>query len=714
MIPEPGDAARAVPVPKTFHEQTDGELTKAKIKQMEADDQAIQTILLGLPEDIYAAVDNQPLPSTYIQQPQPNNNYNPQPPFNQNYMQQPLPNPKDITDPTTTINMNPSVQNVRNQKGLIVVPGIANLNPNGNGNVVAAQAKGNAIGHNGNQIKQASTSGTQTDKAPIYDSDGSAEIRAQLFDKVSEQKGTTKGTRMNTMFTKQSILGKPPSSSYKPKLYSVTPLPKSKVPPTVGELNVLSKPVTSNSAPFIRELKVVQTVNVITPRIFRTNPSKTSRIDKDTKVGGPSSASSLPLHLLGRKVKRLREDTEIFFSDVRCLDWCTRTRQSEDSTTHTKVDRLNMRTDAYDIDMGFIERDDTRTIDHVLALEDDNCRLRRRVDSLEMTEMLGWGAVEARPSESIDVLAVYGESRPLGRLKRRAVKRLVKNQVAEAIAKYERNITNPKNAGGSGPANAGGVNAPEMESVFEISKFAEEDKELWTLPLKGDDIEGYNNPFHELALMCPDLVTSERKKIKGYVRGLPERVKANVISSKPVSLHEAINMAHVLVQQAIQAKTTRIRESNKRKWEDHQRNNNNHINNTHHQHQTKRQEAAKSYVAPPAKDCRARAPGRDGNSLQNVTCYGCREKGHYKDKCPNRRDQPNEGARGRAYVIRTEEPQKNLNVVAGTFLLNDHYASILFDLGAEKSFVSITFTPFIDISPTTLDTSYEVELANRK
>ncbi|GJS37712.1 gag-pol polyprotein [Tanacetum coccineum] len=58
MIPEPGDLARTVPVPETFHEQTDDELTKVEIKQMEDDDQAIQTILLILPEDIYAAVDS--------------------------------------------------------------------------------------------------------------------------------------------------------------------------------------------------------------------------------------------------------------------------------------------------------------------------------------------------------------------------------------------------------------------------------------------------------------------------------------------------------------------------------------------------------------------------------------------------------------------------------------------------------------------------------
>ncbi|GKF38367.1 hypothetical protein Tco_0118428 [Tanacetum coccineum] len=48
MIPELGDPSRTVHVPETFHEQTDHELTEAEIKQMEADDQAIQTILLLL------------------------------------------------------------------------------------------------------------------------------------------------------------------------------------------------------------------------------------------------------------------------------------------------------------------------------------------------------------------------------------------------------------------------------------------------------------------------------------------------------------------------------------------------------------------------------------------------------------------------------------------------------------------------------------------
>nr|GEX67090.1 hypothetical protein [Tanacetum cinerariifolium] len=51
-----GEPDLPVLVPKSFYEQTDEELTKIDIKQMDADDQAIQTILLGLPKDVYAAI----------------------------------------------------------------------------------------------------------------------------------------------------------------------------------------------------------------------------------------------------------------------------------------------------------------------------------------------------------------------------------------------------------------------------------------------------------------------------------------------------------------------------------------------------------------------------------------------------------------------------------------------------------------------------------
>nr|GEW90299.1 Gag-Pol polyprotein [Tanacetum cinerariifolium] len=308
MIPEPGDPNREVPVNETFHVQTDDELTEKELKQIKANDQAIQTILLGLPEDIYAAVDScetaqeiwlrvqqmMKCSDIGIQEKKANeiNTFQKRLP---NYMQQPIPNPKDITDPTTAMNMalalmakafklnysTPTNNNQRISSNLrnrqIAQPGMnigqdrqiqmvegnggnqfRQYNPNGNGNLVAARAEGNATGHNGNQIRcynckglghfakncmvrprrrdvaylqtqlliaqkeeagiqlqteefdlmattadldeieevnancilmanlqQASTSGTQTDKAPVYDSDRSAENDNNVIYEVS-------------------------------------------------------------------------------------------------------------------------------------------------------------------------------------------------------------------------------------------------------------------------------------------------------------------------------------------------------------------------------------------------------------------------------------------------------------------------------------------------------------------------------------------------
>ncbi|GKG50692.1 hypothetical protein Tco_0538816, partial [Tanacetum coccineum] len=66
----------------------------------------------------------------------------------------------------------------------------------------------------------------------------------------------------------------------------------------------------------------------------------------------------------------------------------------------------------------------------------------------------------------------------------------------------------------------------------------------------------------------PELVPTEKKKVEKYVRGFPERIKGNITSSKPTTLHDAIkaiNMARELVEQSVQGRATRIGESNKRK-----------------------------------------------------------------------------------------------------------------------------------------------------
>nr|GFA90045.1 hypothetical protein [Tanacetum cinerariifolium] len=91
------------------------------------------------------------------------------------------------------------------------------------------------------------------------------EIERLLRENVSDQKDTACGMSANTKFAKQSILGKPPSSS----IFMV--LPK------VGESHALSKPVTSNSTPTPQGSKVMKNVKVIAPGMFRINPFKPSR-----------------------------------------------------------------------------------------------------------------------------------------------------------------------------------------------------------------------------------------------------------------------------------------------------------------------------------------------------------------------------------------------------------------------------------------------------
>ncbi|GJZ23269.1 hypothetical protein Tco_0560728 [Tanacetum coccineum] len=94
--------------------------------------------------------------------------------------------------------------------------------------------------------------------------------------------------------------------------------------------------------------------------------------------------------------------------------------------------------------------------------------------------------------------------------------------------------------------------------------------------------------------------------------------------------------------------------------------------------------------------------------------------GHYKKDYPklknnNRGNQAgNSGATTRAYVVGNAGKNPNATIVMGTFLLNNRYASILFDTSANRSFVSTAFSSLIDIVPTALDHDYDVELADGK
>ncbi|GJZ13461.1 putative reverse transcriptase domain-containing protein [Tanacetum coccineum] len=107
-------------------------------------------------------------------------------------------------------------------------------------------------------------------------------------------------------------------------------------------------------------------------------------------------------------------------------------------------------------------------------------------------------------------------------------------------------------------------------------------------------------------------------------------------------------------------------------------------------------------------------------TIRKLAIWPMTVEGHYKKDCPklknkNRGNQTGNGeARAKAYAVGNAGTYPDSNVVTGMFLLNNHYASILFDIGADRSFVSTEFSSRIDIISTTLDHDYDVELADGK
>ncbi|GKC44414.1 putative reverse transcriptase domain-containing protein, partial [Tanacetum coccineum] len=91
--------------------------------------------------------------------------------------------------------------------------------------------------------------------------------------------------------------------------------------------------------------------------------------------------------------------------------------------------------------------------------------------------------------------------------------------------------------------------------------------ELRHLKLRDMNIAAYIERFNELALLCPDVVPNEKKKVELYIKGLPEIIKDETTSSRPTMLNDDVRMAHTLMEQKIQSKNERIAEGNKRRWE---------------------------------------------------------------------------------------------------------------------------------------------------
>nr|GEU56200.1 hypothetical protein [Tanacetum cinerariifolium] len=213
---------------------------------------------------------------------------------------------------------------------------------------------------------------------------------------------------------------------------------------------------------------------------------------------------------------------------------------------------------------------------------------------------------------------------------------------------------------------------------------------LWNLKVKGNDVGSYTQRFQYLALVCIKFVSDEKEKVDKYIGGLPDNIHENVMSERPKTLDEAIELASDLMDQKLRTYAKRQTQS-KRKFD----------NNNQAQQFPKRQNVAQAYAVgtgerkeyvgtlPLCNKCKFHCncpcttkcanckkfchltrdcwnPTATSNQ-KTITCYECGNQGHYKSDCLELKNQKHRnqaegtGARGMVYALGREETNQDFD-----------------------------------------------------
>nr|GEU57499.1 hypothetical protein [Tanacetum cinerariifolium] len=239
------------------------------------------------------------------------------------------------------------------------------------------------------------------------------------------------------------------------------------------------------------------------------------------------------------------------------------------------------------------------------------------------------------------------------------------------------------------------------------------------------------------------VVTPEGKRIERYVYGLASQIQRMVVAMEPKTIQKAMQIAGTLTNEALRngsikknlekrgnggepSKDRNMRDDKKRTrtgnsfatttnpvWGENTGTVPKYTTcNTHHPPETTCRTCFNcNHPGHFAKDCRVVPRNVNPINARNPTvraCYECGSTDHIKSGRKNQRNQ----ARGRAFILGAEEARHDPNIMTGTFTLNDHYDTTLFDFGADYIFVSTTFIPMLAIEPSNLGFSYEIEITS--
>ncbi|GJR92692.1 putative reverse transcriptase domain-containing protein [Tanacetum coccineum] len=265
--------------------------------------------------------------------------------------------------------------------------------------------------------------------------------------------------------------------------------------------------------------------------------------------------------------------------------------------------------------------------------------------------------------------------------------------------------------------------------------------ELWNLVVKGNDLTAYTRRFQELVLLCTKMVPNEEDKVERFVGGLPDNIQENGYARSAENKRRLDNNPrHNQGQQPIFKQQNVGGQNVARAYTAGNNEKKGYVGSLPYCSKCKFHHAGLCTVrcgncmrvGHITRDCTTivtpntqRAPVRNQSG---IVCYKCGRPRHFRKVCPKLRNQNHRNknrnksgnktrgneATEKAYVIGGGGANPDSNVVTGTFLLNNYYASMLFDSGADRSFVSSTFSALLDVVPSTLDTSYAVEIADRR
>ncbi|GKA51302.1 putative reverse transcriptase domain-containing protein [Tanacetum coccineum] len=193
------------------------------------------------------------------------------------------------------------------------------------------------------------------------------------------------------------------------------------------------------------------------------------------------------------------------------------------------------------------------------------------------------------------------------------------------------------------------------------------------LDVKEYNMVAYTQRFNELTLMCPRMVEPESVKIDAYIRGLSNNIKGEVTSSKPTNLNETENF-----QSWNSSGKSNHKDNSRQSSQNNQKQENARAMTT-----ALNEVMVSSGSLPVCERCFTCHVGQC-----TIKCYKCVNIGH----------------KARSY----EESMSK----EGKFLLNNRYASVIFNSGSDRNLVNTRFSSMLDVDPVRIDNSYELTIKN--